>query len=269
MSREDQRPEDSPEAEGAAAAEPAEGAAATKPADGAGAAEPADDGAAAEPARDLPPGTAPGEEGEPGGEPGAASPDDGTEPLSAAAARVAELEAELAAARAALDEAEARLQRSQADFANYRRRMMAEQARWGDRAVARLAADLLSVADNLERALDALASTPGGGTDSFREGIELTLRQFHDLLSRHGIRPIEAVGRPFDPRFHEAVGQIETDSVPEDHVAAELQRGYTFKDDVLRPSLVQVARAPARTDSPDHTDARDEEDTHHGQGRGD
>lgn len=205
------------------------------------------------------------------------------------AARLAGLESQLAEAQARLAETEAQLQRTQADFANYRRRMMQEQQRWGDRAMARLAADLLPVVDNLERALAALepvanaqdgragddrpaGPAAGAGLKAFAEGIRLTLRQFLDILAGHGIRPIEAVGRPFDPHFHEAVGHVETDAVPEEHVAVELQRGYTFKDEVLRPALVQVARRPAQGDAdvPPRavTDEEDEEDTEHGQGRG-
>jgi len=184
------------------------------------------------------------------------------EPLAAELARVQE---ELARVQAELADVEAQLQRSQADFANFRRRTAAEQARWGDRAVARLASDLLPVADNLERALAALASSQDAAVAAFREGVQLTLRQLHEVFAAYEIHPIDAVGRPFDPRIHEAVGQLETDAVPDEHVAAELQRGYTFKDEVLRPSLVQVARRPA--EAAGHTDASDEEESH-GQGRG-
>lgn len=214
-------------------------------------------------AADAPPAGGP-EEPETG--PGKDAPDPAEVP-DAGEARAAALEAELDQVRAKLADTEAQLQRSQADFANYRRRMAAEQERWGDRAVARLARDLLPVADNLERALDALASSQDAASDAFREGVQLTLRQLLDTLAAYGIQPIDAVGRPFDPRIHEAVGRLETDAVPEDHVAAELQRGYTFKDEVLRPSMVQVAQRPARADAADPTDASDEEEIH-GQGRG-
>lgn len=168
-------------------------------------------------------GEAPGEEtaGEPAGEPA-------TDPAAA-------LEAQLAARTE-------QLQRLQADFFNYRRRMQEEQRQWEQRAAARVLAELLPVLDNLERA--AAADGPGDG-DEVRQGVALILRQFRDILSAQGVERIEALGKPFDPQWHEAMLQADSDTVPDNHIMAELQAGYRIGDIVLRPALVQVARNPA------------------------
>ncbi|RME82603.1 MAG: nucleotide exchange factor GrpE [Caldilineae bacterium] len=101
--------------------------------------------------------------------------------------------------------------------------------------------DLLPLADHLQA---ALLHTPADvGPEHFRQGIELILRALLDTLRRHGVEPIEALGTPFDPRFHEAMGEMESDRVPPGHVAEVLQNGYTHHGKVLRPARVLVARA--------------------------
>lgn len=150
-------------------------------------------------------------------------------------AAVAQLEAQLAARTE-------QLQRLQADFYNFRRRTQEEQQQWEQRAAARLLTELLPVLDNLERA--ATAGGPGDG-EEVRQGIELILRQFQDILSAQGVERIEAMGKPFDPQWHEAMLQADSDSVPDNYVMAELQAGYRYGSIVLRPALVQVARNKA------------------------
>jgi molecular chaperone GrpE len=182
------------------------------------------------------------------GEPEAAAPageepaadGGGPAPAEAEARRIAELEAELERRGRLCDEYLASLQRLKADFDNYRRRMMQEQARWQELAVGEFVAGLLPVVDNLERALSA-----SGDAEAIRQGVELTLRQFRDVLRQAGVEPMEAAGRPFDPAFHEAMAQVETDEHPDGHVIDELRKGYLFRKQVLRPALVRVARSPA------------------------
>ena len=113
--------------------------------------------------------------------------------------------------------------------------------------------DLLPVVDSLQRALEVeIGSEKDHG---FREGIELTLREMMKVLERFSVRPIETAGKPFDPNFHQAMMQEETDQVPENTVIREFQRGYTIHDRLLRPAMVIVAKAAARDQ--DNTPAGD------------
>lgn len=159
-----------------------------------------------------------------------------------------ELEEALRRAQAAEERAAdllGQLQRLKADFDNYRRRMLQEQARWQETAVASFLRELLPVLDNLERAIAAAPSTgEERGAGALRQGLELTLRHFHGVLERAGVSPINAAGQPFDPNRHEAMMRVVAGEHPEDTVVEELQKGYIFKGQVLRPSLVKVAVAP-------------------------
>lgn len=145
----------------------------------------------------------------------------------------------------------AQMQRLKADFENYKRRMMQEQVRWGDRAVASLLRELIPVVDNLERACLAPVGPPsqaegeGAAPDSLRQGVELTLRQFQGVLAGAGVEPVKSIGEPFDPRYHEAMGRIESREHPVDTVVEEYQKGYIYKGHVIRPALVKVAVALA------------------------
>lgn len=133
--------------------------------------------------------------------------------------------------------------RSQADLENYRKRAQREKeelARFANEGILR---EILPVIDNLERAVEH-AGSEKGGTDGLLQGVELTLVQFRKVLEKFGVVPIAALGEPFDPAVHEAVGQVETDNYPPNAVAQELQRGYLLNERLLRPSMVMVARAP-------------------------
>jgi molecular chaperone GrpE len=114
-----------------------------------------------------------------------------------------------------------------------------EQQDFREFAAADVIKSFLPILDSFERALKA-----GGDSNSndFRNGIELIYRQFQDALQKIGVQPIVSVGQPFDPRFHEAVEMVDTTEVPDHHVLDELQRGYKYKDRLLRPAMVRVAR---------------------------
>lgn len=176
-------------------------------------------------------------------------PSEGKEPEEEAGAGTPDPEdgvqynAELEALRMELEQKNQSLIRLQADFANYRKRMQAEQTRWESRAVGNFIREILPVVDSLQRAL-ASAGDAGGqdNAQAWLEGITLVSRQLDDILTRHGVEAIEAVGKPFDPRIHEAMIQVETDEVPENHVVEEFQRGYLYQGEVLRPALVSVAK---------------------------
>lgn len=130
-----------------------------------------------------------------------------------------------------------RLLRLQADFDNFRRRTRAEAANLADAANAKVFTELLPIIDNLERAVAV-----EGVDKAFQEGVAMVLRQFLTTLERMGVVPIQAVGEEFDPTKHEAVMQVEaTEEFPSGTVVEVVQKGYLFKDKVLRPSMVKVA----------------------------
>ncbi len=130
-----------------------------------------------------------------------------------------------------------RVARLQAEFDNARKRAVREQQEFREFAAAEVIRNLLPTLDSFERALKAAADS----TD-FRNGIELIYRQFQDALQKIGVQPIVAMGQPFDPRIHEAIEMVDTTEVPDHHVLDELQRGYKYKDRLLRPAMVRVAR---------------------------
>ncbi len=135
-----------------------------------------------------------------------------------------------------------RLQRLAADYANFQkrsqRRLQEEQAE----ALRRLVCDLLPVVDNFERALEAARAE--GRDDPFYQGICLVHDQLMEVLGRHGVEPIEAAGRPFDPRHHEAVAHVPSHEHPSGHVIQEVQRGWRHGDRTLRASRVAVSAGP-------------------------
>lgn len=132
-----------------------------------------------------------------------------------------------------------RLQRLQADFVNYKKRVEKEKSDIYQYANEKLAEDLLSIIDNLERAVSA-ASQEDKGNNLF-QGIQLVLKQMNDTLARHGIEEIEALNQPFDMNFHHAVAQEEADTEAE-IVTEVFQKGYKINNKVLRPAMVKVAK---------------------------
>jgi molecular chaperone GrpE len=134
-----------------------------------------------------------------------------------------------------------RLARLQAEFDNARKRAVREQQDFREFAAADVIKNFLPILDSFERALKAGGDSNSNSND-FRNGIELIYRQFQDALLRIGVQPIVSVGQPFDPRVHEAVEMVDTTEVPDHHVLDELQRGYKYRERLLRPAMVRVAR---------------------------
>ena len=159
----------------------------------------------------------------------------GTEEGKAAATPATE--SELQKLKAERDALLDRLARSQAEFENARKRASKEQQDFREYALADAVKALLPILDSFERALNA-QSPPA----EFRSGVELIYKQLQDALTKLGIRPIPAKGEPFDPHLHQAIEMVDTREVPDHHVVEELQRGYKFKDRLLRPSMVKVAK---------------------------
>jgi molecular chaperone GrpE len=167
-------------------------------------------------------------------------------------------EAGLAESRREVQDLKDRLQRLAADFSNYQKRMQRRLEEEKREAVREFLRDLLPVIDNFERAL--AAADEGGDPASFHQGVRLVHDQLIEALSRHGVEPIDAAGRRFDPEHHEAVAHVPSEEHPSGHVIDEVQRGYRHGDLTLRPSRVAVSRGPADGDSPESEDA-DKTDT--------
>ncbi len=131
-----------------------------------------------------------------------------------------------------------RLARLQAEFDNARKRAARDQQEFREFAAADAIRNILPILDSFERALKA----PGAESGDFRSGIELIYRQFLDALQKLGVQPIASVGQRFDPRVHEAIEMVDTTEAEDHQVLEELQRGYKYKDRLLRPAMVRVAR---------------------------
>jgi molecular chaperone GrpE len=128
--------------------------------------------------------------------------------------------------------------RALADLDNYRKRMDRE-IKEADRATKKsILLDLLEVVDNLERAIDSEGKDPV----SVKEGVRAIYRQLLGLLKRHGAVQVESLGKEFDPRYHEAVGMIESEDFPSGAVGVELSKGYRMGEDLLRPARVLVVK---------------------------
>ena len=156
-----------------------------------------------------------------------AAPVEGTE-----AAAVAELET----LKAERDRLVDRLARLQAEFDNFRKREAKERSEFRDYAVSNAVEHFLPVLDNFQLALKSQ-----GSAEQLRSGVELILKQMEEALKTLGVTPVETVGAQFDPRFHEALGSVETSEYPDHQVLEEVRRGYRIKDKLLRPAMVKIA----------------------------
>lgn len=126
-----------------------------------------------------------------------------------------------------------------ADFDNFRKRVQREKEEIVCFANEKLILDLLPILDNLQRALSM--ELDKAGTESILEGVRMVTDQLHTVLGACGLEPVNAVGGPFDPQYHEAVGVLPSDEHDEGTVISELQKGYSLKGRILRPSVVHVA----------------------------
>jgi molecular chaperone GrpE len=140
------------------------------------------------------------------------------------------------------DELKEQVLRARAEFANYQKRAKLQADSDRVYAVGSLARDLLDPLDNLERAIEALRASATLGVTA---GLDMVQRQLMEILAKHGVEPIPALERPFDPNLHEAVMQQPSREHPEGTVVSELSKGYTIRDRVLRPSKVAVSAKPA------------------------
>lgn len=144
--------------------------------------------------------------------------------------------------------------RMAADFENYKRISLREQRDSSLFANERILKDMLPILDNLERAVRFAKENPA--SNGLMQGVELTLKQFAETLSKFGVTPVVSIGEPFDPACHQAVTKLESNTAPENTVVEEYQKGYRLHDRILRAAMVAVA-APgsAATDDEPTTEA--------------
>lgn len=146
-----------------------------------------------------------------------------------------------------------RLLRALAEMENLRRRTEREIADARAYGIAAFARDVLGVADNMRRALDAAESAPGedpkASLSALIEGIELTDRELRKALEKHGVVKLEPQGQKFDPHFHQAMYELPDPSVPPGTIVQVMQTGYTIGERVLRPALVGVAKGGQKAPS--------------------
>ncbi|AUS27657.1 nucleotide exchange factor GrpE [Paenibacillus sp. P2(2022)] len=157
----------------------------------------------------------------------------------AAALEAEEENTEVAKLRAEAEEHQQRFLRAQADFDNFRRRTLKEKEDLAKYASMKLVTELVPVLDNFERAL--ATASQGAESESFTKGVEMIFRQFESVLQAEGVTAMNAVGQPFNPDFHQAIMQVESEEHDEGIVVEEVQKGYMLKDKVLRPAMVKVS----------------------------
>ena len=138
-----------------------------------------------------------------------------------------------------IDELTDKWKRLMAEFENFRKRTDAEKAGMYSEGERTVLEKILPVVDNFERALSTVPEDKK--SDSFVDGMEKIYRQFAELLKGFGVEPIDAVGKPFDANLHNAVMHVDDEEKGESEVVEEFQKGYMYKDKVLRYSMVKVA----------------------------
>ncbi len=134
-------------------------------------------------------------------------------------------------------ELEDRVKRQMAEFENFRKRTDKEKSGMYDMGARNVIEKILPVIDNFERGLE---NVPEDSNEAFADGMRMIYKQLTAELDKLGVKPIEAVGQPFDPNFHNAVMQVESEEYESGTVAAELQKGYMYHDTLVRPSMVSV-----------------------------
>ena len=131
--------------------------------------------------------------------------------------------------------------RLQADFANYKKRTAAEKLQISEVVKMDVITNILPVIDNFERALQVPQDKVADDVKSFIDGYEMIYKQLLGVLEKEGVTKIDAVGKPFDPNYHQAVMRVPSDEYDDDVVVEVLQEGYLLGDKTLRPAMVKVA----------------------------
>ncbi len=135
-----------------------------------------------------------------------------------------------------------RVARLQAEFENARKRAEREKAEFREYAIGTVVEQFLPVVDNFELALKST-----GSAEQLRSGVELIVKQMEEVLRQLQVTSVATIGEAFDPRHHEAIGSVEREDLPDQHVAEEIRRGYRLRERLLRPAMVRVASNPKQT----------------------
>ena len=151
---------------------------------------------------------------------------------------------------AAVDELRDKFLRAVAETDNVRKRAERDVADARAYGIAGFARDVLSVADNLSRALGAVTPEQRASADetlkALLDGVDLTRREMHNILQKHGVRELDPQGEKFDPNFHQAMYEVPDPQVPAGTVVQVVQTGYAIGERVLRPAMVAVAKGGAK-----------------------
>lgn len=149
---------------------------------------------------------------------------------------IIELKKQIDTQKIELGETEDRLKRVAAEFDNYKKRSAKEKEMMYNSLLADIISKFLPIVDNLEKALEAKTED-----ENYKQGIELVLRQFKDVLTASGVKEMETVGKTFDPELHEAVGSVIDEKLGEKEIKQEYRKGYMIGNKVIRHSMVIVA----------------------------
>jgi molecular chaperone GrpE len=164
------------------------------------------------------------------------------EPVVNTADHLKELEEKLKNTELEAKQTYDRFLRVSAEFDNYKKRSSREMSEFRKYANESLISDMLTVVDNIERAIST-SSSDDKANSCIIEGVSLTLKEILRVFDNFGVKPIESLCKTFDPNFHQAVMQQESEEHPENTVIAELQKGYMIHDRLLRPSMVVVSKS--------------------------
>lgn len=149
---------------------------------------------------------------------------------------VIELKKQIDSQKIELAETEDRLKRVAAEFDNYKKRNSKEREMMHSSILSDIVSSFLPIVDNLENAANSKTED-----ENYKQGVELVLKQFKDVLVTNGVKEIEAVGKTFDPELHEAVGSVVDESLGEKEIKEEYRKGYIIGNKVIRHSMVVVA----------------------------
>ena len=138
--------------------------------------------------------------------------------------------------KAELEEKDDRLKRLMAEFDNFKKRSQKERDSLYNSLVSDIFQNLLPVIDNLEK-----ASSVQTEDENYKQGVEMVLKQFKDVLNSNGVKEIESIGQTFNPELHEAIGSVVDENLGEKEIKEEYRKGYMIGDKVIRHSLVVVA----------------------------
>ena len=147
---------------------------------------------------------------------------------------------ELTRTKEELAETQDKLLRLAADFENYKKRMERSRQEAMKYREESLLKELLPVIDNLNRAIEQ--GEKSGESSELLEGVQLTCKGLYNVLEKFEVKPLESVGEPFDPNIHEALAMDHSDDVDENHVMVEFEKGYHYKDKLIRPAKVVVSK---------------------------